>query len=157
MPVKLRGPANRRRRSNRHRHILAGAARLRSWRAVACPAGIGLLSARNRISRGIETMQQSARLMSAIPFGSLFCDCKELDRKLEAFRLFQYPDREIGFPVGRRSLEEDVRRALAQDAFRAIWILEGVGRIRAASAHCRPEGLLTGGPGPSVPESPWQG
>ena len=40
-------------------------------------------------------MQQSARLMGVfMPGRDLFCDWRELDNKFEAFRLFQYADRE---------------------------------------------------------------
>jgi hypothetical protein len=47
-------------------------------------------------------MQQSARLMGGfMPGSGLFCDWRELDNKFEAFRLFQYPDRELGLPVDR--------------------------------------------------------
>ena len=44
-------------------------------------------------------------------------------------------------------LDEVVRRALTLDAFRAIWILEGVGHIRGSAHPMVARGLLTDGPG----------
>jgi hypothetical protein len=97
-------------------------------------------------------MQRSVRLMGAMPGSSLFCDCRELDRKFEAYRLFQYADREIGLPAGRLPIDEIVRRALTEDAFRAIWILEGIGRIQGRAAGLNGKGLWTEGPGSLVPD-----
>ena len=47
-----------------------------------------------------------------MPGSGLFCDWRELDNKFEAFRLFQYADRELGLPVDRLPIDEAVRRAL---------------------------------------------
>jgi hypothetical protein len=97
-------------------------------------------------------MQQSARLMGMAPGSSLFCDWRELDNKFEAFRLFQYADRELGGPVDRLPLDEVVRRALTLETFRAIWILEGVGQIRAAASNLSVRGMLTEGSGSNLPD-----
>ena len=98
-------------------------------------------------------MQQSARLMGAyMPGSGLFCDWRELDNKFEAFRLFQYADRELGLPVDRLPLDELVRRALALDAFRAIWILEGIGHIKGTASSLSVQGLLNEGAGACLPD-----
>jgi len=98
-------------------------------------------------------MQQSARLMGGfVPGSGLFCDWRELDNKFEAFRLFQYADRELSAPVDRLPLDEAVRRALTLDAFRAIWIIEGIGCIKGAAASLSVEGLLNEGAGSCVPD-----
>jgi hypothetical protein len=111
------------------------------------------LNARDGFRAGIEFMQQSARLMSAMPGSNLFCDWRELDHKFEAFRLFQYADREMKLPVDRLPIDEVVRSVPTQDAFRAIWILEGIGRIQGLAANLSVEGLLRDGPGASVPDT----
>src|SRR5438309_2085477 len=88
-------------------------------------------------------MQQSARIMGGfMPGRDLFCDWRELDSKFEAFRLFQYADRELGVPVDRLPLPETVERALKLDSFRAIWILEGIGHIKAMTSSLTVEGML---------------
>lgn len=98
-------------------------------------------------------MQQSARVMSAfMPGSGLFCDWRELDNKFEAFRLFQYADRELKLPVERLPIDEVVGSALALDAFRAIWIVEGIGYIKGAAAGLSVEGLLTEGAASRLPD-----
>jgi hypothetical protein len=136
-------------------HVLYGV----NFAGVAFPkpsvwiAKLGSLNARDGFRSGIEVMQQSARLMGGfIPGSSLFCDWRELDNKFEAFRLFQYADRELGLPVDRLPIDEVVRRALTRDAFRAIWILEGIGQIKGAASSLSVEGLLTEGAGACVPD-----
>ncbi len=119
-------------------------------RRMNCYAGG--LNARDGFRSGIEVMQQSARLMAFMPGSGLFCDWRELDHKFEAFRLFQYADRELGLPVDRLPIDEVVRRALTLDAFRAIWILEGIGHIKGTASSLSVEGLLTEGAGASLPE-----
>lgn len=97
-------------------------------------------------------MQQSARLMGLMPGSKLFCDWRELNNKFEAFRLFQYAGHELKLPVDRLPIDETVRSALAQDAFRAIWIVEGIGYIKGAASSLSVEALLTEGPGASAPD-----
>src|SRR4051794_41969349 len=72
--------------------------------------------------------QTSAGLMRFLPGSGALADWKELDNKLEAFRLFQYPEREVGDPVR----EGAVAMALRLPDFRAIWVLEGIAHERAA-------------------------
>ena len=110
------------------------------------------MNARNGFLSAIGFMQQSARLMGAVPGSSLLCDCRELERKFEAFRLFQYADREMGIAATRPPIHEVVRRTLNQDPFRAIWILEGIGRILGSEASLLVEGLLAEGSGSLVPD-----
>src|SRR5712672_2559125 len=98
-------------------------------------AKLGVLNAREGFRSGIEVMQQSARLMGGfIPGSGLFCDWRELDNKFEAFRLFQYADRELGLPVDRLPIDDIVRRAFTRDSFRAIWIVEGIGHIKGTAS-----------------------
>ena len=98
-------------------------------------------------------MQQSARLMGGfMPGRDLFCDWRELDNKFEAFRLFQYADRELKLPVDRVPIEEAVGEALTLDAFRAIWIIEGIGYIKGTAASASREGLLSEGAGSRLPD-----
>jgi hypothetical protein len=111
-----------------------------------------MLNARDGFRSGIEMMQQSARLMGVVPGSRLFCDWRELDNKFEAFRLFQYAERELGGPVDRLPLDDVVRRALTLETFRAIWILEGVGQIKGAASNLAVQGLLTEGNGSSLPD-----
>jgi len=104
------------------------------------------LNARDAFRSGIEMMQQSARLMGGfMPGSSLFCDWRELDNKFEAFRLFQYADRELRLPIDQVPVDEAVRCALSLDAFRAIWIIEGIGNIKGAASSLSVEGLLDDG------------
>ncbi len=110
------------------------------------------LTARDGFRNGIEVMQQSARLMGLMPGSGMFCDWKELDNKFEAFRLFQYADRELGLPVDRLPIDDIVRRALAKDAFRAIWLIEGIGHIKGTAASLSVEGMLNEGPASRLPE-----
>ena len=110
------------------------------------------MNARDGFRSAIETMQQSARLMGFLPGSGLFCDWAELDGKFEAFRLFQYPGRELGLDVAAAQLEEVVRRALKLEEFRAIWILEGVGHTKALAAGLSVTGLLCTGDAALLPE-----
>ncbi len=101
----------------------------------------------------IEMMQQSGRLMSAfMPGRGLLWDWPELDNKIEAFRLFQSADRELRLPVDHTPLDEVVDRTLAGDAFRAIWMLEGVGYIKGTASSLSVKGLLTEGPSSRLPD-----
>jgi hypothetical protein len=116
-------------------------------------AKLGGLNARDGFRNGIEVMQKSARMMGAfLPGSGLFCDWGELDNKFEAFRLFQYADRELGLRVDRVPVNEVVRHALAMDAFRAIWIVEGIGYLKGTAASLSVEGLLNEGPGSFLPD-----
>lgn len=63
-----------------------------------------------------------------LPGPGALTDWKEFDNKIEAFRLFQYPEREVGDPLR----EGAVAMALRQPDFRAIWVLEGIAHERAA-------------------------
>jgi hypothetical protein len=81
--------------------------------------------------------QSSAGFMRFLPGSGALTDWKELDNKLEAFRLFQYPEREVGDP----HREGAVAMALRLPDFRAIWVLEGI-------AHER--GMRQTGPNPSI-------
>jgi hypothetical protein len=87
-------------------------------------------------------MQKSARLMGSFMPEGLLCDWQELDNKIEAFRLFQYADRELQAPP--------VAPALAP--FRAIWVLEGAGHLAGLSSSLAGQGLLTDGDAASLPE-----
>jgi hypothetical protein len=71
--------------------------------------------------------QSSAGFMRFLPGSGALTDWKELDNKLEAFRLFQYPEREVGDP----HREGAVAMALRLPDFRAIWVLEGIAHERA--------------------------
>jgi hypothetical protein len=111
------------------------------------------VTARDGFLSMIEMMQQSGRLMSIfVPGRGLFWDWPELDNKIEAFRLFQSADRELRLPVDRTPLDEVVERTLTGDAFRAIWMLEGVGYIKGAASSLSVKGLLTDGPGSRLPD-----
>lgn len=111
------------------------------------------VNARDGFLSVIEMMQQSARLMSNfMPARGLFWDWPELDNKIEAFRLFQSADRELRLPVDCTPLDEVVERTLARDAFRAIWMLEGVGYIKTTASSMSVKGLLTEGPGSRLPD-----
>jgi hypothetical protein len=111
------------------------------------------VTARDGFLGVIEMLQQSARLMSIfMPARGVFGDWPELDNKIEAFRLFQSADRELRLPVDRLPLDEVTQRALAGDAFRAIWMLEGVGYIKATASSLSVKGLLTEGPGANLPD-----
>src|SRR5579871_755562 len=97
-------------------------------------------------------MQQSARLVgSFIPGRGFFWDWPELDNKIEAFRLFQSADRVLRLPVDRLPLHEVVDRALSENCFRAIWMLEGVGYIKAMASRIDVKGLLTEGAAGQLP------
>jgi hypothetical protein len=111
------------------------------------------VTARDGFLGVIEMLQQSARLMSIfMPARGLFGDWPELDNKIEAFRLFQSAERELHLPVDRLPLDQVVQRALTGDAFRAIWMLEGVGYIRGTASSLSVKGLLTEGPGAHLPD-----
>jgi hypothetical protein len=111
------------------------------------------VNARDGFLSVIEMMQQSARLMSIfMPGRGLFWDWPELDNKIEAFRLFQSADRELRLPVDRTPLDEVVERTLHGDAFRAIWMLEGVGYIKGTASSLSVKGLLTEEPGSRLPD-----
>ncbi len=98
-------------------------------------------------------MQQSARVMGIFtPGRGVFCDWQELDNKFEAFRLFQYADRELGPAAAHLPINDLVSRALALDAFRAIWILEGVGHSQGLARPLSAKGLLTDGTSASLPD-----
>jgi hypothetical protein len=110
------------------------------------------LTARDGFLGVMQLMQQSARLMSGfLPGRGLFWDWPELDNKIEAFRLFQCADRELGLPLDGLPLDEVVQRTLAREVFRAIWMLEGVGYLKATSSSLSVKGLLTEGPGARLP------
>ena len=81
--------------------------------------------------------QTSAAVMRYLPGSGAFADWQELDNKLEAFRLFQYPEREVGDPLR----EGAVRMALRLPDFRCIWVLEGIAYERAVKDSV-PPGIL---------------
>lgn len=87
-----------------------------------------------------------------MPVRDLFCDWKELDHKIEAFRLFQYAERELGVSIAGLPLAETVKRALTRDPFRAIWILEGIGYAKGTASGLAASGMLTGAPSSGVPD-----
>ena len=107
------------------------------------PVKIGSLTARDGFRNAIELMQQSARAVNSyLPGSSAFCDWPQLDRKIEAFRLFQFADKELRTEKEAVPLEESIRRAYENEAFRAIWILEGVGHALGSAASASARGLL---------------
>ena len=107
------------------------------------PVKIEGLTARDGFRSAIELMQQSARTMNSIlPASSALCDWRQLDRKIEAFRLFQFADRELRTEKEPVPVEESVRRAFEGDSFRAIWMLEGVGHALGAAESASAKGLL---------------
>lgn len=111
------------------------------------------MNARDGFLSAIELMQQSARLMGMfMPDRGLFFDWPELDNKIEAFRLFQSVDRELHLAVARVPLDEAVQRALAGDPFRSIWMLEGVGYMKATASSLNVKGLLTDSVGSRLPD-----
>ena len=111
------------------------------------------MNARDGFRSAIEAMQRSARMMgSFMPGSGLFCDWRELDAKFEAFRLFQYADRELRLPVDSLPIDESVGRALTREVFRSIWIVEGIGHIKGTAASLSVEGLLTEGAGAKLPD-----
>ncbi len=69
--------------------------------------------------------------MRFVPGSSALADWQELDNKIEAFRLFQYPEREIGDPLR----EGAVPMALRLPDFRGIWVMEGIAYERAVRAN----------------------
>ena len=71
--------------------------------------------------------QASATVMRFLPGSGALADWKELDNKLEAFRLFQYPEKEVGDALR----DGAVRMALRLPDFRGIWVLEGIAYERA--------------------------
>src|SRR5207244_2502278 len=106
--------------------------------APPCYSGI-LVSPREAFRNAIEVMQGPARFLGLVlPGVGVFREFEELNNKLEAFRLFEYADRELNLPQDPVwSLYSTVRLALAKETFRSIWILEGVGHHYAASAAQR--------------------
>src|ERR1700747_1111862 len=110
------------------------------------------LNARDGFRSGIEMMQQSARLMGVMPGSGLFCDWRELDNKFEAFRLFQYADRELKEPVDRLPIDDAVRRAHPRETFQTIGRIEDIGHTQATAASLSVEGLLSEGAGASLPD-----
>src|SRR6185312_12473036 len=94
-------------------------------------------------------MQSSARFMGAFLPGH---EMQEAQNKLEAFRLFAYVDRELGFPGSRPNLSFMVRRARTLPPWRMIFALEGVAHYYAsgASSDNPLAGMLAG---PELPES----
>lgn len=98
-------------------------------------------------------MQKSARLMGALlPGSNRVCDWQEFNNKFEAFRLFQYADRELKLAAGSVPIDEAVQCALTQDAFRAIWLIEGIGYIEGSASSLSVEGLLTQGAASRLPD-----
>lgn len=94
-------------------------------------------------------MQYSARVAGAFLPGY---EMREAQNKLEAFRLFAYVDRELGFPGSRPELKFMIRRAQALRPWPMIFALEGVAHYHAsgASSDNPLTGMLTG---PDLPES----
>jgi hypothetical protein len=76
-------------------------------------------------------MEQSARFMGAFLPGH---EMQEAQNKLEAFRLFAYVDRELGFPGSRPELPFMVRRAKTLRPWPMIFALEGVAHYYASGA-----------------------
>lgn len=59
----------------------------------------------------------------------------EARNKLEAFRLFAYADRELGFPAdGPEPLNRLLRRAMSLSNYQSIWALEGIAHHFAAAS-----------------------
>ena len=117
------------------------------------PAKLETLSAREAIRNAIEMMQGPARFMGMmLPGVGVFRECDELNNKLEAFRLFEYADRELNLPEDPVwSLYSSVRLALARETFRAIWILEGIAHQYGMSGARRLEHTLSAGVGLDLP------
>jgi len=76
-------------------------------------------------------MQDSAHFMSAFLPGH---EVREVQNKLEAFRLFAYVDQKLKFPADRPSLPEMVRLAEALPPFQRIFALEGVAHFYTSTA-----------------------
>ena len=117
------------------------------------PAKLESLSAREAFRNAIELMQGPARFMGLmLPGVGIFREFDELNNKLEAFRLFEYADRELNLPDDPVwSLYSPVRLALAKETFRAIWILEGVAHHYGTSGARRLENTLSAGVGLDLP------
>ena len=98
-------------------------------------------------------MQRSARLMGAVTPDGLFGDWQELDNKIEAFRLFQFADRELQLPAGYRPSGQIAARSPGGETFHTIWVLEGVGHMAGLGSSLTVRGLLTEGEAGSQPES----
>lgn len=90
--------------------------------------------------------QASAGLMRYLPGPGLLTDWKEIDNKLEAFRLFQYPEQEVGDPLR----EGAIAMALRLPDFRGIWVLEGIGHERALHRPAAKSEILPDRTGVSV-------
>lgn len=110
------------------------------------------LKTRDAFLNGIEWVQRSARLMSVFTPDGLVCDWRELDNKIEAFRLYQYADRELPLPAGRGPIDPDVARTSTGDTFRSIWVLEGAGHLAGLASGIPSQGLLTKGDAAGLPE-----
>jgi len=103
------------------------------------------LTRRDAFRNGIEWLQQSARLMRAVTPDGFLCDWGELDNKIEAFRLFQYADRELHVSADRAARN-------AGDTFRSIWVLEGAGHMAGMASSLSVHGLLTAGAAAKLPD-----
>ncbi len=96
-------------------------------------------------------MQRSARLMGAVTPSGFPGDWRELDNKIEAFRLFQWADRELpGHGAPPRPFVPGGRRS---EAFHSIWVLEGAGHMAGLSSSLSVRGLLSDRKAANLPET----
>jgi hypothetical protein len=109
------------------------------------------LTTRDAFRNGIELMQRSARLMGAVTPDGLLGDWRELDNKIEAFRLFQWADREL--PAHRAPTGQAVSRTRNSEAFHSIWVLEGTGHMAGLSSSLSVRGLLSDRKAANLPET----
>jgi len=107
---------------------------------------------RDALRSGLEWTQQSARVIGALTPSGFLCDWRELDNKIEAFRLFQYADREIQMPANRPA-STVFARAPVGETFRSIWVLEGSGHMAGLAASLTVQGLLTDANAANLPDT----
>jgi hypothetical protein len=109
------------------------------------------LTTRDAFRNGIELMQRSARLMGAVTPDGLLGDWRELDNKIEAFRLFQWADREL--PIHGGPPRPVVPGGRHSEAFHSIWVLEGAGHMAGLSSSLSVRGLLSDRKAANLPET----
>ncbi len=96
-------------------------------------------------------VQQSVRLLGTVTSDALPGDWRELDNKIEAFRLFQWADHEL--PAYRTPKRQIISRRPNSEAFHSIWVLEGAGHIAGLASSPAVRGLLSDRNAAHLPES----
>ncbi len=98
------------------------------------------MDSRDLFRGGFEWIGRSAGLMGSVLPAGFAGDWKELNNKIDAFRLFQFADRE-----SKLSDQGDV--------FRSIWVLEGTGHIAGLESSLTVTGLLSDAKASRLPDA----